>query len=115
MNKKLATLAALFSLEFLSLGLFTNGIFSWSYQYIPPLPKKASPTDVGIGKFAAQPTRDSLVLEGYRESTPQPAIFLAAKETGGISTRSFVAGRFFSRVTLTSKVPRYIAKSVLNL
>jgi hypothetical protein len=111
-NKKLAALAALFSLEFLSVGLFTNGTFPWSYQYIQPLLKASSPTDVRTVKLTAK-TSGGLVLERYGESTSR--IFFADKEIGPISTRSFVAGALFPRVILASKVPRYLSKSVLNL
>ena len=113
-NKKIAALAVLFSLEFLSLGLFTNGTFSWTNQCIAPLLKDSSHTDLRIVELAAK-TNGGLVLERYGEPTPQSGVVLAAKENSGISARSFVVGPLFSRVILAPKVPRYISKSVLNL
>ena len=113
-NKKIAALAVLFGLEFLSLGLFTNGTFSWTNQYITPLLKDASRTDVRVAKLDAK-TSGGFVLESYGEPTPQSGVFLAAKENSGISVRSFVVSPLFFRIILAPKVPRYIAKSVLNL
>ena len=113
-NKKIAALAVLFSLEFLPLGLFTNGSFSWSNQYIPPLLEGASRTEVQVVKLAAK-TNGGFVLESYGEPTPQSGVFLAAKENSGISARSFVVSPLFFRIILAPKVPRYIANSVLNL
>ena len=44
-KKTALALSVLFSLEFLFLGLFPNGTFSWTNQYVPPLLKAASHTD----------------------------------------------------------------------
>jgi hypothetical protein len=114
LNEKIAAMAVLFSFGFLSLGLYTNGTFSWTNQYIPPLQKDASRTDVRVVEFAAK-TNGGFVLERHGEPIPRSVVFLTAKENSGISARSFVVGRLFSRVILTPKVPRYISKSVLNL
>ena len=113
-NKKIAALAVFFSLEFLSLGLFTNGTFSWTNQYIPPLLEAASHTNFRVAELYAK-TNDGFVHEGYGEPTPQSEVFLTAKENLGISVPSFVASPLFFRIILTPKVPRYISKSVLNL
>jgi hypothetical protein len=114
LNKKIAAMAVLCSFGFLSLGLYTNGTFSWTNRYIPPLQPDASRTDVRVVEFAAK-TNGGFVLERHGEPIPRSVVFLTAKENSGISARSFVVGRLFSRVILTRKVPRYISKSVLNL
>lgn len=115
-NKILAAWAVLFGLEFISLGLATNGTFSWTNEYIPPRQKDSSRIDTGDIKsdFPAQ-TGGGFVLESYGERTLQSGVFLTAKENLGISIRRFVASSLCSRIILTPKVPRYISKSVLNL
>lgn len=115
-NKILAAWAVLFGLEFISLGLVTNGTFSWTNQYIPPLQKDSSHIDTGDIKSDFPAKADGgFVLESYDERTPQSGVFLTAKENLGISIRRFVASSLCSRIILTPKVPRYISKSVLNL
>ena len=113
-NKKIAALAVLFSLEFLSLGLFTNGTFSWTDQHIPPRQNNAPHSDVWVVNLAAK-TTDGFVDEGYGEPTPQSEVFFTAKENLGIAVPRFVVSPLFFRIILTPKVPRYISKSVLNL
>ena len=110
-NKKIAALAVLFGLEFLFVGLFTNGTVSRTNQYIPPPPKDVLHTDVRV----TAKTNGGFVLESYGEPIPQSEVFLTAKENSGMFVRSSVVGPLFSRVIVTPKVPRYIAKSVLNL
>lgn len=114
MNKKIAALAVLFSVEFLGLGLSTNGTFFWTHQYFPPLLEAASHTDFRIVELCAK-TDDGFVLENYGEPTRQSEVFLTVKENLGISVRSFVLSPLFFRIILTPKVPRYISKAVLNL
>ena len=98
-KKKFAALAVLFSLEFLFLGLFTNGTFSWTRQYIPPLLKEALHTDAGVVKLDSPAKTDGgFVFERYGEVTPRSGEFLAAKETAKVSLRSFVVVRLFSRI-----------------
>jgi hypothetical protein len=115
-KKKLAALTVLFGLEFLSLGLFTNGTFSRTNQYVSPLLKAASQTDASSAKLSSPAkTHDGFVLNSYGEPAPRSGIFLTAKERPGISVRSFVVNPLFFRSILAPKVSRYISKSVLNL
>jgi hypothetical protein len=111
-KKKLAALAVLFTLEFLSLGLCTNGSFSWSNQYILAA-TQTDATTVKLGSPAE--TDDVFVFGSYGEPTPRSGIFLTAKQSLGMSARSFFASPFFCRIILAPKVSRYISKSVLNL
>src|SRR5215471_12692315 len=59
-KKKLAALAVLFTLEFLSLGLCTNGSFSWSNQYIPA----ATQTDATTVKLGSPAKTDDVFVSG---------------------------------------------------
>jgi hypothetical protein len=111
-KKKLAAVAVLFTLELLSLGLFTNKTFSWGNQYILAT-TQTDATTVTLGSPAK--TDDGFVFRSYGEPTPRSGIFLTPKESLGISARSFVANPFFCRIILAPKVSRYISKSVLNL
>ena len=111
-KKKLAALAVLFSLEFLSLSLFTSGTFSWTNQLIPA----AVDTDVSTLELDSPVKTDGgVVLETNGEPTSQSAAFFIVTENSGIFIRNFVFGRLFFRITLAPKVSRYISKSVLNL
>jgi len=107
----------LFSLEFLTLGFFANGTFSWRTQHVLPLLKVASHTDAGAVTLDSPAKTDGgFVLERYGELTPRSGGFLAAKENGGISLRSsFVVSPVFFRIILAPKVSRYIFKSVLSI
>jgi hypothetical protein len=114
-KKKFAALAVLLSLEFLFMGLFTNG-FSWINQYIPPLLQAPSYTDADVVKLDSPAKTDGgFVLESHAEPTPRSGVFLTAEENPGISVRSFLVSPLFFRIVLAPKVPRYISKSVLNL
>jgi hypothetical protein len=114
-KKKLSVLSVLFSLEFLSLGFFTNGT-SWTNQYVPPLLKMALHTDARAVRLDSPAKTDGrFVHERYSESTPRSGSFLTAKENTEVPLRSFVIARLFFRITLAPKVSRYIFKSVLNI
>ena len=111
-KKKTLALSVLFSLEFLSLGLFTNGTFSWTNQYVPPLLKAASHTDASVVKqYSSAESGSRVDLKTYDQPTPRSEKFL----TADVSLRSFTIVPPHCRVTLAPKVSRYIAKSVLNI
>ena len=111
-KKKLAALTVLFTLEFLSLGLCTNGSFSGSNQYI----LAATQTDATTVKLGSPAKTDDVFVSGsYGGPTPRSGIFLTAKESLEVSARSFFVSPFFCRIILAPKVSRYISKSVLNL
>ena len=115
-TKKLAALAVLFSLEFLSLGLFANGTSFWADQYIPRLLKAVSHTDARTVALGSRTKTDGgLVLGSYGEPTPESRVFSTATAKPGISIRSFVVSPLFLRITLAPKVSRFISKSVLIL
>lgn len=115
-KKKVAGLAVLVGLEFLFLGLFTNGTFSWTNQYVPPLLKAAAHTDARAVRLDSPVKTDGrFVLERYTEPTPRSGSFLTAKENTEVPLRSFVIVRLFFRIILAPKVSRYIFKSVLNI
>jgi hypothetical protein len=115
-KKQLVALAALFSLEFLSLGLLTNGTFSWIHQYVPPLLKEAPHADArAVSLDSPANTQGNLIRQSYGEPAPQPGVFLSAKEHIGASLRSSVVNPLFLRIIFAPKVSRYISKSVLNL
>ena len=114
-TKRLAALGVMFGLHALSLSLFSSGIFSWSNQYDSTLLKAASRTDAGVTLETPAKTDDGFVLKGYDEPTPRSGIVLTAKESSGISVRSFVVNPFFFRITFAPKVSRYVCKSVLNI
>jgi hypothetical protein len=108
------SLPVLFSLVFLSLGLFTNRNFSWTSQYVPPLLSAASHIDARTVQLVSPSKADGrFVLENFGESTPSSGVFLASKETVGISLRRFFVSPLFLRTILAPKVSRYIFKSVL--
>jgi len=113
-KKKLAALAVLFTLEFLSLGLCTNGSFSFSNQYIL-VATQTDATTVKLASPAKAKTDDVFVSGSNGEPTSRSGAFLTAKESLEISARSFVASPLFCRIILAPKVSRYISKSVLNL
>lgn len=112
--KKLSALSVLFSLEFLSLGFFSNGTFARSTQYVPPR-LVASETDVKTAKLKSLSQSDTSLFKGYGELTPGSGSFLIAKENAKASLRRFVVFAGFSAVILAPKVSLYIFKSVLNL
>jgi hypothetical protein len=115
-KKTALALSALFSLEFVFLGLFPNGTFSWTKQYVPPLLKAASHTDASAGKLASAAKSDGgFILESSDEPIPSSGVFLTAKENVGISHRRFVVCPLFFKFTLAPKVSRYLSKSVLIL
>lgn len=115
-KKQLTALSVLASLEFLSLGFFTHGTFSWSTQYVPPLVKAASQTDAKAVKLDSPAKSDSrFVFKGVWRTDTRSGSFLTAKENAGVSFRSFVVLPVFSTIILAPKVSRYIFKSVLNL
>jgi hypothetical protein len=115
-KKKLSALAVLVSLEFLFLGVFTNGTFSWANQYLPPLLKGALHTDASAAKLDSPAKTDGrFVFESSGEPTSPSGVFLTAKENVGISLRSFVVSPLFFRIILAPKVSRYLSKSVLLL
>ena len=83
-KKTALALSVLFSLEFLSLGLFTNGTFSWTSQYVPPLLKAASHAHPRAAKLDSPAKPDSrFVLESSGEPIPSSGVFLTAKENVG--------------------------------
>ena len=115
-KKTLFVLSALFSLEFLSLGFFTNGIFSWTVRHVPPLLKAAPYTHDSAVKLDSPAKSDSrFVLERYAELTPDSAGFLTANENAEFSLRNLRVVPLRFRIILAPKVSRYISKSVLNI
>ena len=69
-KKTALALSVLFSLEFLSLGLFTNGTFSRGIHYVPPLLKAISHAHARAAKLDSLVKPDSrFVLETYGEPT----------------------------------------------
>jgi hypothetical protein len=115
-KKKLVALSALFALEFLSLGFFTNGTFSWATHYVPRLLKATLYAHARAAKLDSPAKADGgFVLESSGEPTPSSGVFLTAKENVGISHRSFVVSPLFFKIILAPKVSRYISKSVLIL
>ena len=97
-KKQLAALAVLLGLEFLSLGLFTNGTFSWTNQHVPPLLKAASHTDARAVKLdSSAKTDDGFVLESYGELTPRSGGFFNRKRKPRKSpSEASSSFRFFS-------------------
>ena len=115
-QKTAVALAVLFSLEFLSLGFFTNGTFSRGIHYVPPLLKAISHAHARAAKLDSLVKPDSrFVLETSGEPIPLSGVFLTARENVGISHRRFVVSPLFFKSILAPKVSRYISKSVLNL
>jgi hypothetical protein len=115
-KKKLVALSALFALEFLSLGFFTNGTFSWGTHYVPRLLKATLYAHARAAKLDSPAKADGgFVLESSGEPIPSSGVFLTAKENVGISHRSFVVSPLFFQIILAPKVSRYISKSVLIL
>ena len=115
-KKTALALSVLLSLEFLFLGLFTNGTFSWTNQYVPPLLKAISHAHARAAKLDSLVKPDSrFVLETSGEPIPLSGVFLTARENVGISHRRFVVSPLFFKSILAPKVSRYISKSVLNL
>ena len=115
-KKKLVALSALFALEFLSLGFFTNGTFSWATHYVPRLLKATLYAHGRAAKLDSPARADgAFVLESSGEPIPSSGVFLTTKENVGISHRSFVVSPLFFQIILAPKVSRYISKSVLIL
>jgi hypothetical protein len=116
LKNKLAALSVLVSLEFLSLGLFTNGTFSWTRQYVPPLLKEALHTDASAVKLdSPATTKGGFILESSGVVTPGSGGFLAANETAEVFLQSFIVVPLSVRFILAPKVSRYLSKSVLIL
>ena len=110
-KKKLSAWSVLLSFEFLSLGFFTSGTFSWS-TYFPPLVEAASHTHARAVNLDSPAKTDNLfALKRYSEQTSRTGVFLTARENAGVSLRR---SRVFVRL-LAPKVSRYISKSVLNI
>jgi len=105
-------LPALFGLEFLFLGFFTNGIFSWTVRHVAPLLKGAPRTPESTVKlnFPAK-----TVLEGYTGATSRSAEFLTANKNAKFSLKNLTTVPLRFRIILAPKVSRYISKSVLNI
>jgi hypothetical protein len=115
-KKKLSIFSVLLSLEFLSLGLVTNGAFSWSPQHVPALLKAASHASARlVGLDCSAKTDDSFVFDGDDESKQRSEMFLTAIEPAQVFPRRIVVAPLFLKTILTPKVSRYISKSVLNL
>ena len=113
-KKKFSVLSVLLSLEFLFLGFFINGIFSWSNQHPPPSLKAASHMD-GKAVIASPAKTEGGFVERSGELTPRSGDFLTAKKNAGVSHRSFIVVPLFFSINLAPKVSRYILKSVLNI
>jgi hypothetical protein len=114
-KKTALALSVLFSLEFLSLGFFTNGTFSRGIHYVPPLLKAISHAHARAAKLDSLVKPDSrFVVETSGEPIPLSGVFLTARENVGIYQRFVVSPLFFKSI-LAPKVSRYISKSVLNL
>jgi hypothetical protein len=106
MKRKFAALAALFSFEFLSRGLFANGPFSRDQSVYPASAKECRELMPGaLNRIPGRKTEGGLVLEGYSEPTPQSDGFLTAQQTAGNSIRSFVVNPSFFRIILSVNVP----------
>ena len=115
-KKTALALSAWFSLEFLFLGLFPNGTFARTNQYVPPLLRAASHTDAGVIKLVSPAKTDGApVLESYGEVTPGSGSFLAANEIAEVFLQSFIVVPLSFRFILAPKVSRYLYKSVLIL
>ena len=115
-KKTLFVLSALFSLEFLSPGFFTNGSFSWTARHVPPLLNAAAHISARAVKLDSLVKIDcAFVLERYGEPTPQPEGFITARGNAEASRRSAIVAPLFVKIILAPKVSRYISKSVLNI
>jgi hypothetical protein len=114
-KKKLSALSVLLSFEFLSLGVFINGTFSWRNQHPPPSLKAASHMDDKAVKLDSPAKTEGRFVERYGELTPRSGEFSTAKKNAGVSHRSFIVVPVFFRINLAPKVSRYIFKSVLNI
>ena len=115
-KKRLAVLAVLLSLEFLSLGFFINRTFAWSNQHVPLLLAAIPLVDASPVRLDSPVKTDgSFVLEKDGEITPRSEGFLTTIEPAQVFLRSIVAVPFSFRIILTPKVSRYISKSVLIL
>jgi hypothetical protein len=113
-KKTLFVLSALFSLEFLALGFFTNGIPSWTARPTPSLLKAVAHTHDNSVEFDSTVTTDGgFVFEKDGEPTPAAGSLVTTKDTEKFSFRSVVPLCF--RISLTPKVSRHIFKSVLNI
>ncbi len=95
-KKKFSVLSVLLSLEFLSLGVFINGNFSWSNQHPSPSLKTASYMDGKAVKLDSPAKTEGLFVERYGELTPRSGEFLTAKKNAGVSHRSFIVVALFS-------------------
>jgi uncharacterized membrane protein YedE/YeeE len=115
-KKTLFVLPALFGLEFLFLGFFTNGIFSWTVRHVAPLLKGAAGTPERTVQlnFPAKIVH-GFALEGYNDRTPRSAGFLIANENAKFSLKNLTTVPLRFRVILAPRVSRYISKSVLNI
>src|SRR5262249_61359275 len=103
-KKKLAALAVLFTLEFLSLGLCTNGSFSYSNQYI----LATTQTDATTVKLASPAKTDDVFVSGSNgEPTSRSRTFLTSQESLEISARNVFDSPHVCRILLAPKEPRY--------
>jgi hypothetical protein len=115
-KKRFFVLSALFSLEFLSLGLLANGLFSWAAGHVPPLLNAAARINARAVTSDSRVKIDRVfVLEQYGESPAQPAGFITLRGNGEPSRRRAIAALRFAKIVLAPKISRYISKSVLNI
>ncbi len=113
-KKTLVVLPALFGLEFLFLGVFTNGIFSWTVRHVAPLLKGAQRAPESTVKSDFTSKSDG-VLGGYTEATSRSVAFVTARENAEFSLKPLAVAPFRFRAVLAPKISRYISKSVLNI
>jgi hypothetical protein len=115
-KKKIFALSVLLALEFMPLGFFTNGTFSWGTHYVPRRLNATWHAHANAAKLDSLAKPDGgFALDSSGEPIPSSAVFLTAKENIGISHRGFFVSPLLFKIILAPKVSRYISKSVLLL
>jgi hypothetical protein len=104
------------SLGFLSPSLFTSGVFCWSAQPVPALPKVASHTLAGAAEIDIPTTTAAhYILEIYGELAPRSEGFFTVNDNAVVPPRSVIVVPLLFTMIFAPKVSRYISISVLNI
>jgi hypothetical protein len=108
--------AVLLILENLFFGFSINRIFPWSRQHVSTLLNTVGRIDATAAKLDSAPKIYSqFVLKADGEVAPGAQASVTAKESAGVSHRSFFIIAPCCRNILAPKVSPYISKSVLNI
>ena len=116
MKKILFVVAVLFGVEFLGIGFFTYGDFSWTMEHIPRLIKAASHADTDAIQLDSPDMRGGRVVrEMSGELKARSLGLLTTTANAEFSFRNSMTVPHRVRTIVASKVSRCISIAVLNI